>query len=106
MGLFASKCVRCGSKRTRQKFEGLPTCEACELVIYMNREDRRVCPVDASQMLKLVVHNVIIDRCPTCNGVWLDEGELKLLQAAVQNKGNGDHGTDFASGFITGTIIG
>lgn len=104
MGLFASKCVRCGSKRTRQKFEGLPTCESCELVIHMNREEPRVCPVDGSALLKLVLHNVIIDRCPTCDGVWLDAGELKLLQAAVQS--NSDHGTDFTSGFITGMVIG
>ena len=102
MGLFGSKCIRCGSKRTRQKFEGLPTCESCELVIHMNREDPRACPVDGSPLLKQVLHNVIVDQCPTCNGVWLDEGELKLLQTAVRSTGN----SDYAIGLIEGVIIG
>lgn len=101
MGLFKSKCVRCGSEMTRNKFEGLPTCETCELKMKMEREETRTCPVDGSNMQKMVVHNIIVDQCPKCNGYWLDEGELKLLQNAIQNSGNGD----FASGFIAGMII-
>ena len=102
MGLFASKCVRCGSKSTRNKVEGLPTCETCELKIQMERETPRMCPVEGSAMQKKIIHNVIVDKCPACKGLWLDEGELILLQNAMRDKGGGD----FASGFIAGMIIG
>jgi len=34
-------------------------------------------------MVKDVVLNIVIDRCPTCRGVWLDGGELDLLRGAV-----------------------
>jgi Zn-finger nucleic acid-binding protein len=30
-------------------------------------------------MVTLELNNVEIDRCFSCNGVWLDEGELELL---------------------------
>ena len=36
-------------------------------------------------MTKDVVLNVVIDRCPSCNGVWLDGGELELIRSAVAN---------------------
>ena len=102
MGFFKKTCVRCGSKSTHNKVEGLPTCETCELKMQMEREESRTCPVDGSEMQKKIVHYVIVDKCPSCKGVWLDESELRLLQNAVQDKGSGD----FASGFITGMIIG
>jgi len=101
MGLFKSKCVRCGSESTRNKVEGLPTCETCELNLQMEREEDRACPVDGSPMQKKIICNVIVDKCPTCNGHWLDEGELMLLQNAVNSTGN----NDFATGFIAGMII-
>ena len=102
MGLLASKCVRCGSKKTRTKVEGLPTCERCELKLQMKREDTRACPIDGSAMQKRITHNVIVDKCPTCQGIWLDRGELNLVAEAVRRERTGD----FASGFITGMIIG
>jgi hypothetical protein len=79
---FGDKCVRCGKKRTRKTFEGLPTCAACELAIRAEREQKRYCPVDGSNMTKQVVQNVIVDRCPFCGGVWLDGGELDLIKQA------------------------
>ena len=102
MGFFKSTCVRCGSKRTRQNVDGLPTCKRCELKLQMKREDTRACPIDGSAMQKRITHNVIVDKCPNCQGVWLDQGELNLGAEAVRRERSGD----FASGFITGMIIG
>ena len=34
-------------------------------------------------MDKDVVLNVVIDRCATCKGIWLDGGELDLIRGAV-----------------------
>jgi len=41
------------------------------------------CPRCGSSEVRPLVHEVYegvsIDRCPACRGVWLDEGELKLI---------------------------
>jgi hypothetical protein len=86
MSLFAEKCVRCG-QRTRELYDGKPTCEPCrralELRLAASREDQRACPVDGSAMTKTVAYMMVIDRCPTCQGVWLDAGELDHLTTDV-----------------------
>jgi hypothetical protein len=64
----------------------LPTCQACELAIRAEREQKRYCPIDGSGMVKHVVENVIVDRCPFCGGVWLDGGELELVKKAGGNE--------------------
>jgi Zn-finger nucleic acid-binding protein len=38
-----------------------------------------LCPVCDIEMLILELHEVEIDWCTQCRGVWLDEGELELL---------------------------
>ena len=88
MALFGEKCVRCGAQRTRQTYEGLPTCEACqsslEAKLRASEESARPCPNDGETMKKDVVENVVIDRCPRCGGVWLDGGELELIKGAIE----------------------
>ena len=102
MGLFGDKCVRCGMMRTRKSFEGVPTCDVCESEIKAEREETRLCPYDSTEMKKEVVHNVIIDRCEKCGGVWLDRGELDVLKEAMASGGGGN----FASGMILGMVMG
>ena len=77
MNLLAQKCSRCGKHRTRKSLEGVPTCEVCLLTIEADREDVRRCPIDSMTMKKDVLHNIIIDRCEKCGGVWLDGGDLE-----------------------------
>ena len=100
MRLFGSKCVRCGD-RTRQKFDELPTCAACGARLRAEREPAYCCPIDQTPMTKEVIGNVVVDRCPECQGVWLDKGELKLLQNAAR-----EEGSDFATGFVMGMVVG
>jgi hypothetical protein len=82
MSLLGSKCVRCGS-RTRAVYQSRPTCEACrqeiELALVAAGEARRLCPADGAVLAKQIAHGVIIDRCPSCRGIWLDAGELERL---------------------------
>jgi hypothetical protein len=89
MSLFADKCVRCGH-RTRELYDGKPTCERCrrafELKLAAAAEQRRACPVDGSVMTKTVAHTLVIDRCPACQGVWLDAGELEQLTEDVASE--------------------
>jgi hypothetical protein len=88
MSLLGEKCARCGKKRTRKEFAGVPTCEECqhtlELKLAAAKESPRACPIDQTAMTKEVVSNVIIDRCSRCKGVWLDGGELELLRGAIE----------------------
>jgi hypothetical protein len=89
MAIFGEKCIRCGKRRTKHTHEGLPTCEACEEALITKAraesEGARCCVADGSEMKKDVILNVVIDRCPKCNGVWLDGGELELIRVAVGN---------------------
>lgn len=89
MSLFGEKCVRCGEK-TRHEANGVPTCEACEqemkLLVDAESEKARPCPVDGETMKKEVAHMIVIDRCPKCQGVWLDGGELERIKGGVEAK--------------------
>lgn len=37
-------------------------------------------------LAKEIVHGVIIDRCPTCRGVWLDGGEMERMNPKVAHE--------------------
>ena len=87
MALFAPKCDRCG-RRTRQTEDDKPICQTCSeemaLLLEAGNEIERPCPVDGTHMAKEIVHMLVVDRCPQCHGVWLDEGELERLKEGVQ----------------------
>ncbi len=100
--IFGERCVRCGATRTKKEYEGVPTCDECALKIKAEREERRTCPTCRSAMEKSVVLNIIVDKCPSCRGAWLDGGELELLREAIK-AGVDD---DFATGLCLGIAIG
>jgi hypothetical protein len=89
MSIFGDKCNRCRT-RTRNTEEGEPICEACaqemELIVQASGETDRLCPIDQSKMSKEVAHMIVVDRCPTCSGVWLDGGELERLKGDVNQQ--------------------
>ena len=37
------------------------------------------CPKCGGELQEVVFHGIKIDRCTSCDGVWLDEGELEKL---------------------------
>ena len=37
------------------------------------------CPKCGSDLKEMNYKNVIIDKCPDCLGIWLDQGEIELL---------------------------
>jgi hypothetical protein len=87
MGLFGERCTRCAQTNTRRRYQGEPTCPACEARIRLESEVARSCPADGAVMRKEIVLDVLLDRCPACGGVWLDAGELKLIRAAAGREG-------------------
>ena len=38
-----------------------------------------ICPVCKCDMIVVEYHNIELDYCTTCKGVWFDSGELELL---------------------------
>ena len=46
----------------------------------------RQCPLGHGTLAEVRHDEVVIDRCETCGGVWLDAGELELL---IKSSGGG-----------------
>ena len=74
----------------------------------------KCCPADAAALIAIHHHDVEIDACPTCNGVWLDAGELEHLLSAQDpadkrraerdepaDLGDGSDGGDLASDAVS-----
>ena len=40
-----------------------------------------VCPKDGTRLATVDHHGVTVERCPSCQGLWLDAGELEKIAA-------------------------
>ncbi|MCL7926396.1 MAG: zf-TFIIB domain-containing protein [marine benthic group bacterium] len=78
------ECSRCHRRTALRDFEGSQVCADCELAIKAGREERIRCLHDDSSMRKELIEGVIVDRCPSCGGVWFDGGELEALSSILQ----------------------
>lgn len=43
------------------------------------------CPRDRAELLVETHHDIEVDRCPECNGRWLDHHELDRLEASAKS---------------------
>lgn len=78
-------CARCREQPASDTMGGLPTCSRCGELIRQKAEEVRSCPVDGEEMTKEVIQNLLVDRCPDCGGIWLDQDELgSLLRLAAE----------------------
>ena len=100
--LFGKKCLRCGDARTKEEFEGIPTCDRCMLKIEAKQEEWLQCPQCSEEMSKIIVRNLILDKCPSCGGIWLERGEVDLLKQALEGGG----GSGLATGMFMGMAMG
>ena len=56
------------------------------------------CPKDGHNLFTTVYHDVSIDRCERCGGVWLDPGEhVELARKTDHPGGQGRGGSDVMS---------
>ncbi len=92
-------CVHCRINQTKRELEGAPTCTGCRLQILSSRESERRCPVDGAALVKKEQGEILIDRCPRCEGIWLDAGELEAIREAAHEEGMG-------SGMAVGMVVG
>ena len=40
---------------------------------------RMRCPKDGERLVPVDEHGVIVEECPTCHGMWVDQGELDKI---------------------------
>ena len=81
-------CARCGERPASELLDGRPTCQRCGDLLRAKAEEHHNCPVDQTEMKKEIIQNLIIDRCPSCGGVWLDHEELVALLRLAAEKGD------------------
>lgn len=44
------------------------------------------CPRDGETLVSETYEgDVVVDRCPSCRGIWLDSGELKTIQETIEH---------------------
>ncbi len=54
-------------------------------------EKPRSSPVTGELMEKVVMNGIVVDRCPTSGGIWLDKGELEHIIAALNPPKDAEH---------------
>jgi uncharacterized protein len=68
-------------KLTRQRADAAKAAEAAE-----RKSHYMKCPKDGHDLKTETFHGIQIDRCPNCNGVWFDAGEVDTI-VAHEDKG-------------------
>ncbi|BCB95464.1 hypothetical protein JZK55_03860 [Dissulfurispira thermophila] len=43
-----------------------------------------ICPRCKGELTETVKHNVVIDHCTSCGGIWLDKGELSKIISQIK----------------------
>src|SRR3954471_153495 len=82
-------CARCGNKYIFEELIYIPEggasiCPPCAEELNPARESKRHCPVDGVEMMKLVVYaRVLIDKCASCGGIWVDGNEIEVMRKAT-----------------------
>jgi len=42
------------------------------------------CPICNVELKKVKKFDVVVDYCPTCNGIWFDKGEIQQISDGVE----------------------
>ena len=67
------------AERDRELLAKLKTGEEGEREGDVREEALNRCPKDGSVLHPRKLHGVGVEECPKCKGMWLDEGEWKVL---------------------------
>lgn len=86
MFMFSRACERC-STPTRNMQDGRAICEHCSAQSSAHQESAQgqvlLCPIDGEEMEKTVEHRIVVDRCPSCGGVFLG-GKARFAPRVVK----------------------
>jgi TFIIB-like protein len=100
-------CIRCNKYYKFEELEvgpdGFGICHNCAIRINPIGEKKHQCLNDGTEMKKELIYNrILLDKCPTCGGIWLDGDEIEIIRRVMKSEGAGR----FASGFLLGVIVG
>lgn len=89
--LDGERCIRCSNYFKFEQLEagpdGFGICADCSEKIGGAREPKRLCPVDGREMEKAFIRNVVlVDRCPSCKGIWFDGDELEVVERGISQE--------------------
>lgn len=85
-------CVRCQEQFQWEQLKSTPEgnlfCPTCWQTMDSQREAKRKCPVDNTEMhKKMIAELAVIDNCPSCGGTWFDKGELQIIEKLAEARG-------------------
>ena len=89
LGVVIDVCPKChGYWFDNNELDKLSGGKALEGMIFTARVLGKAlkCPACKEDMHFMTIEGVTIDSCPKCEGVWLDDGELKKLRLALPDK--------------------
>lgn len=52
--------------------------------LLISDDNNLTCPRCSSTLDKIEKHDIVIDVCPFCQGMWLDDGEIDKLSHVMQ----------------------
>jgi uncharacterized protein len=70
------------AERDRQLVEQLRRAKTEEVEGKLKEVAHMRCPKCGARLGQRRLHGVSVDECPSCHGVWLDEGELQQIASA------------------------
>lgn len=68
-------------KKERELLEKMRAKQQAEAQQAANEAAALKCPRCAAMLKESTFQKIVIDQCPSCNGVWLDAGEIEQLAA-------------------------
>jgi len=74
------------AQRDRELLEKLKQEKAAVEEAALSQQARMRCPKCGTKLTAIEHHGVTVEECPSCQGMWLDRGELETL-AQRENEG-------------------
>ena len=77
--------------------------EALERLAQSASADKpRPSPITGEPMERIVISGVVVDRCPTSGGIWLDAGELEQIVELKGGETSAQEGQSMLDKFFAG----
>ena len=103
--MFGQLCDICKKHRTKRlSYKNKFICADCEIKQIAQDEDKINCPICKLEMSKIIIEDVIIDKCKC--GLFLEIGELEYLRKIADDKESLTRMSSFALGLASGTALG
>ena len=95
-------CRDCGKPTVFPSKARTSVCAACAGQPIERPVTDRTCPADGTILTPEWRSDVVVDRCPSCRGMWLDEGELERIVAATRTAASERGAADLLLNILAG----